>query len=78
MARVSPRPSRPATPRALGNANPIVFLQETVAELRKSVWPTREETARLTLVVIAVSVAMGFYLGGLDRALAGVFARFIL
>ena len=49
--------------------NPVAFLQETVSELRKSVWPTREETARLTVVVIAVAVAMGLFLGLLDRVL---------
>jgi preprotein translocase subunit SecE len=50
--------------------NPVTFLQETVSELRKSVWPTREETARLTVVVIAVAVAMGLFLGLLDRVVA--------
>ena len=62
--------------------NPVTFLQETVSELRKSVWPTRQETARLTLVVIAVAVAMGLFLGLLDTLLAegfnqvnGLFSR---
>ena len=75
MARVSPRPTRPMNPRSLGKMNPVTFLQETVSELRKSVWPTREETARLTVVVIAVAVVMGIFLGLLDRVVAGGFTK---
>lgn len=37
-------------------------VRETRTELRKVVWPTREETARLTLVVIAISVVIGLIL----------------
>jgi preprotein translocase subunit SecE len=52
-------------------------LQETVAELRKSVWPSREETARLTAVVIVLAVVIGFFLGGLDRLFSEVLTRFV-
>lgn len=37
-------------------------IRETRSELRKVVWPTREETIRLTVVVIAVSVVIGLLL----------------
>ncbi|NNJ12530.1 preprotein translocase subunit SecE [Chloroflexales bacterium ZM16-3] len=37
-------------------------LRETRSELRKVVWPTRDETTRLTVVVIAVSVTIGLIL----------------
>jgi preprotein translocase subunit SecE len=36
--------------------------RETRSELRKVVWPTREETTRLTIVVIAISVTIGLML----------------
>ncbi|MDA8217318.1 MAG: preprotein translocase subunit SecE [Dehalococcoidales bacterium] len=42
------------------------FIRDTRSELRKVVWPTREEAIRLTLIVILVSVAMGALLGGVD------------
>jgi protein translocase subunit secE/sec61 gamma len=46
-----------------GNNNHIVRIyNETRTELRKVVWPTREETIRLTIVVIAVSAAIGMLL----------------
>ncbi len=42
------------------NENSIVrIVRETRSELRKVVWPTREETIRLTGVVIVVSVVIG-------------------
>lgn len=47
-------------------ATPVAFLKETRDELKKVVWPTRQETIRLTLVVIAVSLLVGLFLGGLD------------
>jgi len=45
---------------------PITFLKETRDELKKVVWPTRDEVIRLTMVVIIVSLIVGFYLGGMD------------
>jgi preprotein translocase subunit SecE len=45
---------------------PVTFLQETYAELKKVVWPTRNEVVRLTLVVIAISILVGLYIGGID------------
>jgi preprotein translocase subunit SecE len=42
------------------------YLRETRAELRKVVWPTREETLNLTGVVLLVTLAMTVFLGGLD------------
>ena len=46
--------------------SPVVFLKEVRTELGKVVWPTREETVRLTIVVVAISVVMGLFIGGLD------------
>lgn len=78
MARASTRRPAPISPRAMGRVGPVGFLRETVAELRKSVWPTKEETARLTVIVIVLSIAMGFFLGMLDRGFAELFTRVIL
>lgn len=44
----------------------LIFIQEARQELRRVNWPTREETIRLTLVVIVLSVAVAFFLGILD------------
>ena len=45
---------------------PVSFFSETRDELKKVVWPTRQETIRLTLVVIIISLIVGLFLGGLD------------
>ena len=45
---------------------PIAFLRETKDELKKVVWPTRQEVIRLTFVVIIISLIVGLFLGGLD------------
>lgn len=50
--------------------SPVVFIKEVTAELKKVRWPTRQETIRLTVVVIGVSVLVGVYLGGLDYIFA--------
>ena len=44
----------------------ISFLRETQAELAKVIWPTRNETIRLTIIVLVVSIAVGVFVGGLD------------
>lgn len=46
--------------------SPIIFLRQTQDELKKVVWPTRQEVVRLTAVVILVSLIVGMFLGGLD------------
>ena len=77
-ARASARTPRIVSPGSAAKVNPIGFLQETFSELRKSVWPSREEVSRLTVIVIALSIVMGFYLGGLDRLLTETFDRYVL
>ena len=47
---------------------------DTVAELKKVTWPDRETTKNLTLVVIAISAALGALLGGLDWVMQQLFA----
>lgn len=50
--------------------SPIVFLKEVRGELDKVAWPTRQEAARLTVIVIAVSLAVGFFIGAFDYIFA--------
>ena len=53
------------------------WFQETRGELRKVVWPSREEALRLTYVVIAISLAMGAVLGLLDFLLNSLYTFLI-
>ena len=78
MARASTRrPQGSTAPGAMGRVNPVAFMREVFSELQKSVWPSREETVRLTGVVIALAIFMSLLLGGLDKAFDLIFARFI-
>lgn len=52
------------------------FVRETRAEINKVVWPDRETTRNLTLLVIALSVVLGILLGGLDYVLFQIFEAF--
>lgn len=45
---------------------PITFLKQTYDEMRKVVWPTRNEIIRLTTVVLFISFVISIYIGGLD------------
>ena len=44
-----------------------------MAENKKVIWPDRESTRNLTLVVIAVSLVLGILLGGIDYVLFQLF-----
>lgn len=47
--------------------NPIIrYIRETRAELRKVSWPSREQTIRLTQIVLGVTFAMGLFLWLVD------------
>jgi len=48
------------------NIAPVAFFKEVVSELKKVTWPTRTETIKLTVIVIAISIAVGIFIGGLD------------
>lgn len=50
------------------------WFRETRSELRKVVWPTREEALRLTYVVIGISLVMGLLLGLVDFALSALYS----
>ena len=48
----------------------VRYLKETRAELRKVSWPTRQQATNLTLIVLAVTVAMAIFLGAVDLLFA--------
>lgn len=49
------------------------FFGEVIGELRRVTWPTMNETFRLTLMVIAVSAAIGVFLGVADLIYGWIF-----
>jgi preprotein translocase subunit SecE len=45
------------------------YMSEAWSELKKVAWPTRPTVVNLTLIVIAVSIAVGAYIAVLDLLL---------
>jgi preprotein translocase subunit SecE len=69
----------PGIPRRLGSgvvrrALTLRYFGDIVSELRRVTWPTRQETTRLTIMVIAVAATVGLFLGLVDMA----FSRLIV
>ena len=58
--------------RTIPTIPPVKFIQEVVSELKKVTWPSRQETIKLTLVVLTVSTAIGLFVGGLDILLVNI------
>jgi preprotein translocase subunit SecE len=56
----------------------FAFISDIVGELRKVVWPSRQETLRLTLMVIGLCVAVGLILGVLDYGFAELVSKIFL
>jgi len=48
-----------------------------ISELKKVAWPTRQETVRLTVVVLIVTVAMAIMLGVIDLGFSS-FMEYVL
>lgn len=46
-----------------------IFAKESKIELRKVVWPTRQETIRWTIMIVVVVVVMALFLWGVDSIL---------
>ena len=67
MARNASMPPRLAAQAARKAVSFRVF-GEVVSELRRVTWPTRQETMRLTMMVLAVAAAVGTFLGIIDIA----------
>ena len=53
------------------------FFGEVISELKKVTWPSREETTRLTMLVIAISVVIGIALGVIDLMFTRLLDQFI-
>lgn len=47
----------------------LAFAREARVEMRKVIWPTRQETLQTTLIVAAVTAVMSLILWGLDGIL---------
>ena len=44
----------------------VEYLKETKTELKHVIWPTRAQTIAFTLIVIALSILVAYFLGFFD------------
>ena len=54
------------------------FFEETRLEFRHVNWPTRSEAARLTMVVVALSLCLAAFLGAFDYLFAYLLRIFVV
>lgn len=52
------------------------YLRDTRGELRHVTWPTRRDTINYTIIVLAISIGTGIFLGLLDYLFAKGLAQF--
>ena len=55
-----------------------LFLQESRQEFNRVNWPSLNETTRLTVIVIVMSLVMAAFLGAIDFFLIYILNNFIL
>ncbi|MEK7665148.1 MAG: preprotein translocase subunit SecE [Patescibacteria group bacterium] len=53
------------------------FLKEVYVELKRVSWLSRKEVLRYTLIVLAVSLAVAAFLGGLDYIFSEIVKKFV-
>jgi len=58
-------------------SGPLEFIRSVGVELASVKWPTRQETMRLTALVVFVSLFVAFYIGGLDLAFTSLIQKVI-
>ena len=54
------------------------FFSEARTELRHVNWPTRQEAARLTFIVIGIAAGLAIFLGAFDYLFSFLIKNFIL
>lgn len=62
------KPYVPSIPKVA----PVQFVKDVVAELKKVTWPSREETVKLTVAVIVISILVGAFIGGMDAFMVNI------
>ena len=48
------------------------YYKETVSELRKMTWPTKDELIGSTIVTVVVSLIISLFIGVVDRSLTAM------
>jgi preprotein translocase subunit SecE len=72
----TPKPTTTGAPiltkASARNFRPGEFIRDVWGELQKVTWPNREETVRLTAIVLGISILVGAVLGIMDFAFSRI------
>lgn len=71
------RPVKRNDEERLGTRNPVTFVKQVIAEMRKVIWPTGKQMVVYTIVVLAFLIFMVALVWGVD-ALAGLGVQSVL
>jgi preprotein translocase subunit SecE len=71
-------PAAPDQARRGGSLFKPRWAMDIISELRKVTWPSRQEVINLTIVVIVVSLAIGFVLGAADLGFGWLIEHVVL
>jgi preprotein translocase subunit SecE len=56
----------------------VMFIREAKEELMKVNWPSKKQTINYTLLVVAVSLGVAGFLGGLDYFFGYILKAYII
>jgi len=71
--------AKPARPIAVpAKKSKLSFFRDAITELKKVHWPTRQETLRLSLIVLVICVVVGAILGAIDYGFTKLFTDLLL
>ena len=56
----------------------ILFLKDVKVELKKVTWPTKQETIKHTITIIAISIVAAAFLGGIDFLFSYLIDKFFI
>jgi len=56
----------------------VNYIKETKSELKHVNWPTRKQAVNFTVLVIAISLGIAFFMGFFDVVFTYLLKRFIL
>ncbi|MDR0858756.1 MAG: preprotein translocase subunit SecE [Oscillospiraceae bacterium] len=62
-----PTPPKPVRPKVNVKVAVAKWFREMRSELKKVIWPTKEVTAKNSLVAITVMIAAGIVIGAFDQ-----------
>lgn len=59
----------------MSKTSPAEFMRQVQGEVRKIVWPSREETVRTTILVLIMTVILSLFFFGVDSVFGWIVSQ---